>query len=271
MKTKRDNLAYWQDQEIQHLAARILDKCSLAINAEKKQVTPFIPKVMREWMENYLAKRNISFFAEGGFPGAERVRLVLAASETALKAEDAEVAIVWARPDKQDVKLEHRQVLGSLLGLGFGREVIGDICQGQKGVYTATTKEIAAYLLNNWQKIGKTSILVSYPEGDLALEPDHGEELRITVVSSRLDAMIAEGFSVSRSLAQEWISQKKVRRNDITILKNDAAVHNGDMISCRGQGRLYFKESMVTRKGRMAWKVTVFRAKRHRRDDRVCR
>ncbi|HWQ89760.1 MAG TPA: YlmH/Sll1252 family protein [Desulfitobacteriaceae bacterium] len=253
------------------LAARIVDKCDLAIHSDTVQVTPFIPKVMKEWMENFLSRYHYSFLGEGGFPGAERVRLVIAASGAELRVEDAEVVLVWIRPDKQAADPEHRQVLGALIGLGLGREVIGDICQGQKGVYVAVTKEIAPFLINNWRKIGKTSIVVSYPEEELALEPDQGEELRITVASSRLDAVIAGGFGVSRTLVQDWIAQKKVKCNDLTILKNEATVRIGDMISCRGQGRLYCKEAMATRKGRTAWKVVVFRAKRHRRDDNKCK
>jgi RNA-binding protein YlmH len=263
----REALGYWQDQEMTQLAARIMDKCDLAIRTDSAQITPFVPKAMKVWLEDFLTRRNFSFLSEGGFPGAERVRLVLAASGTELRAEDAAVVLVWARPDKQAANPEHRQVLGSLIGLGLRREVIGDIWPGQKGVYAAATKEIAPFLINNWRKIGKTSIVVGYPEGELAIEPDQGEELRITVVSSRLDAVLAEGFGVSRTLAQDWITQKKVKRNDLIVIKNEITVRIGDMISCRGQGRLYCKETMATRKGRTAWKVLVFRSKRHRRDD----
>ena len=178
-------------------------------------------------------------------------------------AYDAYVTIVWAVPINQAEKLEHRQVLGSLMGLGLKREVIGDIRYGEIGVYVATTREIASFILNHWDKVGRTSIIVKYPKGELTLQPDQGEVLRITVASSRLDAVLAEGFGISRTQVQQWISQGKVKRNDLVVLKSESEVRIGDLISCRGQGRLNLHETMPTRKERIAWKVTVFKAQRH--------
>lgn len=261
----RDVLRYWQDQEMSLLAARILDKCDLAVHMQAIQVTPFIPQAMKEWMETFLTRHNLSYLAEGGFPEAERVRLAIAPSRFKLVAEDAQVTVVWAFSVKQAERPEHRQVLGSLMSMGLKREVIGDIRHGQNGVYVAATKEIAAFLVDNWNGIGKTIIDAVYPDGELRLEPDQGEVLRITVASPRLDAVLAEGFGVSRTLAQNWISQGKVKRNDLAVLKNETEVRIGDTISCRGQGRLNFGEAKPTRKGRIAWKVTVFKAKRQRK------
>jgi Uncharacterized conserved protein, contains S4-like domain len=262
----RHVLRYWQDQEVSLLAARILDKCDLVLHTQTIQVTYFLPQTLKVWLETFLTRHNLSFLFEGGLPEAERVRLAIAPLGLKLVAEDAKVTVVWAFPVNQAERLEHRQVLGSLIALGLKREVIGDIRQGQIGVYIAATKEIAAFLINDWNKIGKTSIEVIYPDGELSLQPDQGEVLRITVASPRLDAVLAEGFGVSRTLVQNWISQGKVKRNDLIVLKNETEVHVGDIISCRGQGRLFLSETKPTRKGRIAWKVTVFRAKRHRKD-----
>lgn len=262
----RDMLRYWQDQEISLLAARILDKCDLALHTKTIQLTPYIPQVLKEWFKTFLTKRNLSLLFEGGFPEAERVRLAIAPPGFKLITEDAKVKVVWALPVNKAERLEHRQVLGSLISFGLKREVIGDIRHGQIGVYIAVTKEIAAFLINNWSKIGKTCINVIYPGGELSLQPDQGEVLRITVASSRLDAVLAEGFGVSRTLVQNWISQGKVKRNDLIVLKNETEVRVGDTISCRGQGRLSLSETKPTSKGRIAWKVTVFRAKRQRKD-----
>ena len=262
----RDVLRYWQDHEVFLLASRILDKCDLALHTQTIQVTPFIPQALKVWLETFLTRHNLSFFVEGGFPEAERVRLAIAPFGFKLVAEDAKVTVVWAFPVNQVERLEHRKVLGSLINLGLKREVIGDIRQGKIGVYVAATKEIAAFLINDWNKTGKTSIEVIYPVEELSLQPDQGEVLRITVASPRIDAVLAEGFGVSRTLAQNWIDQGKIKRNDLIVLKNDTGVRVGDMISCRGQGRLSLGETKPTRKGRIAWNVTVFRAKRHRKD-----
>ena len=259
----RDALGYWHDQEMSLIAARILDRCDIALHSNTIQVTSFMPQAMKVWMKNFLDKHKLSYLFEGGFFEAERVRLALATSGVNLVAEDANVGVVWAVPVNQTVNLEHRQVLGSLLGLGLKREVIGDIRHGQIGVYVATTSEIATFIIKHWEKVGKMNINVKYPDRELTLIPDQGEVLRITVVSSRLDAVIAEGFDVSRTQVQQWISQGKVKRNDLVVLKSETEVRIGDIISCRGQGRLYLRETMPTRKGRIAWKVMVFKAQRY--------
>jgi RNA-binding protein YlmH len=266
----RDVLRCWQDREMSLLAAHILDKCDLAVYTQTIQVTPFIPQVMKEWTQSFLTRHNLSYFAEGGFPEAERVRLAIAPSGFKLTAEDALVTVVWAFSANQAERLEHRQVLGSLMSMGLKREVIGDIRHGQIGVYVAATREIAVFLINNWNRIGKSFIAALCPDGELRLQPDQGEVLRITVASPRLDAVLAGGFRVSRSLARNWIGQGKVKRNDLPVLKNETEVRTGDTISCRGQGRLSLGEAKPTRKGRITWIVTAFKAKRQKRDDYIC-
>lgn len=259
----RSVLKFWDEKEARLEAAHLLDQMNMVLNEETQQVTPFLSFAMREWTEAVLRKVHLEYLAEGGFPEAERVRILIGSKGEILASKDAEISIFWVRPKDPRVQLEHRQILGSLMGLGFRRDVFGDIQAGKTGYYIAATLEITSFLLNYWTKAGREKIEVMLVNDEPDLLPDQGEERRITVNSSRLDAVIANAFGVSRSMAREWITQGKVRRGGLVVSKADAEAQPEDMISCRGYGRIKLLESSLTRKERIAWQIVLFRSQRH--------
>lgn len=259
----RSVLKFWDEKEARLEAAHLLDQLNLVLNKELKQVTPFLSLAMREWFEAILRKEQIEYRAEGGFPEAERVRIVMGARGERLDSTDADMALLWVIPADARVQLRHPQILGSLLGLGIRREVFGDIQPGLKGFYIAVAAEFADFVLNNWTQAGRESVQVSLLGGEPSLLPELGEERRITVSSSRIDAVIANAFGVSRTVAQEWIAQGKVRRGGLAVSKFGVEVQPDDIISCRGQGRIKLASSSQTRKERIAWQILLFRSQRH--------
>ena len=259
----RSGLGYWAEKEMRLEAAHLLDQVDAVLMKESKQVTPFLSFALREWIEALLRKEHLSFMVEGGFPEAERVRMLLGPWGETLEAKDAEISLLWVRPTNPRVQLEHRQILGSLMGLGFKRDVLGDIQVGHSGQYIAITADIAPFLLDHWTQAGRDKITVSLYTEKPDVSADLGEERRVTVNSSRIDTLIANAFMVSRSKAQEWIAQGKVRRDGLVVTKSEAEVQPGDMISCRGQGRIKLLDSSQTRKERTAWQIVLFRSQRH--------
>lgn len=259
----RSGLGFWVEKEMRLEAAHLLDQVDAVLKKESKQVTPFLSFALREWAEAVLRKEHLSFMAEGGFPEAERVRMLLGPWGETLDAKDAEISLLWVRPTNPRAQLEHRQILGSLMGLGFRRDVLGDIQVGQNGQYIATTAEIAPFLLDHWTQAGRDIITVSLYTEKPDVSADLGEERRVTVNSSRIDTLIANAFMVSRSNAQEWITHGKVRKDGLVVIKAEAEVQPGDMISCRGQGRIKLLDCSQTRKERTAWQIVLFRSQRH--------
>lgn len=260
----RAALGFWGEKEARLEAAHLLDLIDMVLEKRIRLVTPFLNIALREWMESILYKeQRVVYLAEGGFPEAERQRIILAPVGEQLFPDDAEIAVLGVRPKNLRAQLEHRQILGSLIGLGFKREVFGDIQAGQNGYYVATTAEVRSYLIDHWLQAGSEKIEVSLNQDKLDLLVERGEERRITVNSSRLDTIVANAFQVSRSSAQEWIIQGRVRRNGLMFSKTDAEVQPGEIISCRGQGRLKLIECSSTRKGKLAWQIALFKAQRH--------
>ena len=66
--------------------------------------------------------------------------------------------------------------------------------------------------------------------------------IRDTVSTPRLDAVLAAGFSLSRSKAAAHISAGRVAVNHRDCLKGDRTVEEGDVLTCRGLGKCVVKE-----------------------------
>lgn len=259
----RSILSFWSDKEMKIEAAHLLDLCETAFNASTAVGTPFLSQALANWLEGILRRENLEYRIEGGFPEPERARFLISPEERDLEKARTEVVVLTAQAIDPHGALEHRQILGSLMGLGLKRELLGDIRPTQQGICVAVSEEIADYLVREWNKAGRERIRVQRVEGELELVPDTGEERRITVASSRLDAVASSSFNMSRTVFQELITQGKVKRNDLVVIKIDTEVKPGDIISCRGYGRIRLLDFSETRKGRIAWKVVLYKLQKH--------
>lgn len=88
-------------------------------------------------------------------------------------------------------KLLHRDFLGSLMGLGIKRSVLGDIVVKNNTGYIFCLDSIADYVVQNLDKVRHTCVkcrvVQNLPAGAVA-EP---EEKEIIVASLRLDVLAA--------------------------------------------------------------------------------
>lgn len=264
MKYRMDRsvLTFWSDKEIKIEAAHLLDLCETAFDAFTAVGTPFLSQALSNWFEGILRRENLVYRIEGGFPEPERARFLIALEARVLDKTQTEVVVLSVQAIDPHGVLEHRHILGSLMGLGLKRDLIGDIRPAHQGMAVAVSQEIADFLVREWNKAGRERIQVQRVEGDLELVPDTGEERRITVASSRLDAVASSSFTMSRTVFQELIAHGKVKRNDLVVTKSDTEVKPGDIISCRGYGRIRLLDASETRKGRIAWKVVLYKPQR---------
>ena len=255
----RNVISYWPDKDRRMEAAHLVDLCENALESSEVVVTPFLIPGQSTWLKDVLRSLPIAYLAWGGFEDAERVRYVLSAHAEQIQKEQALITILQAVPVDKSVKLEHRSILGSLMGLGLEREVIGDIRQSARGSIVAVTDQITDYILQNWKSAGSTNIDVEVCEEAVAILPVSGEEKRIISASFRLDAVMAGGFGISRSMAQEKVRIGDVQLNGIVSNKPDLEVEAGDTISCRGKGKFkILDQNGQTRKGKNALKIFLY-------------
>lgn len=188
----------------------------------------------------------------GGYEGAERAQLHFLPDWLEAPEEDAIRALrcTWYPGDK----LTHRDLLGSLMGLGIVRETVGDILVDDHTADVLVADTVADFLSENWTSAGRTHLEVAgISLHDLHLPQRQCREVRDTVSSLRLDNVAAAGFSLSRSRAAEAVEAGKVQVNWTDCTRGDKTLSEGDVITLRGMGKIELLEvGKLTKKGRIS-------------------
>ena len=239
------------------LLARVMDKLELAQNRGVPAHTPFLSPGERGAVEDLLrlCGPGRSLFW-GGYPDAERTACVFLPDwqepeDVTGDPEGPVAAVEGVFPQNAD--LGHRDVLGALMGLGHTREKLGDILFPEKGrCQVAVLRQTLPILLSQWESAGRWKVSVrEIPVGELRPAQAAVRTIRDTVATPRLDAVLAAGFSLSRSKAAGYVSAGKVAVNHRECLKGDHQVEEGDVLTCRGLGKCVVKEVPgQSRKGR---------------------
>ena len=153
----------------------------------------------------------------------------------------------------------HRDILGALMGLGIGRETLGDIAMLKEGALLFAHEDVAGYVQANLESCGRVKVRVS-PCGEEVSPPGpEGTLVYRTVPSQRLDAVLAAAYGLSRQKAQEMIRAGLVKADHAVETRADAHLEAGSLVSVRGLGRFRLQEvAGLTRKGRVGLSLFVY-------------
>lgn len=241
--------------------ARIYDKISAGQRKNIPASTCFLSgreQVMAELLIRRAGMEECHFF--GGFEGAERKVLCYIPDyytpDEYFLSEDSPVTAIRAHISAYD-SLTHRDFLGSLMGQGIKREVLGDLLVKKGTCDILVLREMQKYLLDNLFSVGRAKVTVS----PISLHELEAPEQKVkvindTVASLRLDSIVSSGFQLGRSKASAYITGGKTEVNHVLALKPDKMIEEGDRISVRGLGKISLKEVRGnTKKGRVA--ITV--------------
>ena len=193
---------------------------------------------------------------DGGWEGAEREQVCFHPSWA-----EAEFTAVWLeiRWAAKFAQVEHRDLLGSLMGLGMDRSFFGDLIALDDRAYLLALPEVASRLPMEWDKAGNTPIRVTLLEEAPSIEPPKGDMLRDTVASLRLDCILASGMKTSRSRAAEIIRSGAVAVDHMPEERTDRLLEIGALLSIRGFGRVRVTDvGSPTRKDRLPVQLEIF-------------
>lgn len=172
----------------------------------------------------------------GGYEGAERRQLHFL-PDWAFGPEEDAVAALRCRFYEAGT-LNHRDFLGSLMGLGLTREKIGDILVGENSADVLVSRTAEPFLLEQWESAGRAHLQVApLPLADVTAPAQAQREVRDTVSSLRLDSVLSSGFSISRQKAADAVTAGRVEVNWLACAKPDRAVAEGDVLTVRGLGK----------------------------------
>lgn len=225
--------------------AKVMDKIRLNQKTNKITNTNMLDPVELAKVESLL--KNIEHITFGGYDLAER-KVVFIGSENVNF--DEYITLISIDSKKE---LTHRSVLGSILGLGIKREMIGDIVINENKCDVVVLKEISNFIVQNLNKVGREKVEVSTKAiSEILTVKDTSKNMMITVASPRIDAVISACFGFSREMSAESIKREKVFLNHIEVKSTSKQIKEGDIISVRGYGRVKILEfTGETRKNRI--------------------
>ena len=243
-------------QENEQLLVRLREAVQIVARTGLTRYTCFLDPALAQRAQALAREGRVQADFWGGYAGAERV---------VVRFTDGEADGAWpvvclhaARNPRFASPVTHRDVLGAAMGLGLRRERIGDILVSDTDIFLFTLEENAPYIEANLESAGRERLRFGRAQGEVRLPEPKGREIRDTVASLRLDAVLGAAFSLSRAQAQEAIRAGKVRLNHVEELRTDVQVEEGAMLSLRGAGRARLTQvGSLTRKGRMC--VVIFR------------
>ena len=197
----------------------------------------------------------------GGYDNAERCVACFGDREYFADKSDYPIKCILIKPVNQKFadNLSHRDFLGSLMGLGIRREVLGDIIISENKGYLFCLETIADYIIENLTQVRHTTVECELTENiptDILPQP---ENLEIIVSSERLDVIVSAIYKMSRSQVLPIFHTEKVFVNGIVKTSPSATLNVGDKVSVRGFGRFIYNGVLRhTKKDRLVISVDIF-------------
>jgi len=239
------------------LFAKVLDKYTAAQKKHQRTHSDFLDPVRCASFMQTLERLHAGVFitAYGGYENAERKMIAFDTHDVGYDSFPI-VPLAVTYNERFSKAPTHRDYLGAVLGLGLDRGKIGDIRLADKGAVMYVSEEVAHFIAENLDQVGRVSVKVNAHQELGGLEST-GVTKRITVPSMRLDAVLGSAFNLSRGKAATLIESEKVFVN----WKPAKKTHNvaiGDAITVRGMGRITVdSQGGNTKKDRIVLEVTV--------------
>lgn len=247
----------------QHLVLRrVIDKLERVVENYSIEYTDFLDPYQRKLCHSFINRfREISSFEEGGLANSERKSILM--YPIYMNKNDIEIPIKALRIDGsfKFKELSHRDYLGALMNLGIKREKIGDILIHKNYGNIIILKEITDYIKYNLKMINKESVLVTEVDiSELAEIEEEYVEKNITLSSFRLDVFVSAICNLSREKSLSLIKSGYVKVNWQTIDIASKEIHESDMISIRGFGRIKVTQYLgKTKKDRNKFIVRIIK------------
>lgn len=242
------------------LQARVRDAAALCLRRGRPCFVGFLAEEERGVAEQIAAREpSVDFTFFGGYEEAVRGMLAVFPSDFPREAVSFPLTALGFSYRKE-ASLCHRDFLGTLLGCGIERDAVGDILCGQGLTVAFVSRELVPYLKEQISRVGREGVtLLPAYDGELP-EQREAEELRFTVASPRLDAVVAALAKLSRAKAAETIGAGLVQLCHVVCTAPAREIKIGDTLSVRGVGR-FTVESFggETKKGRNIITVKKYR------------
>ncbi len=196
----------------------------------------------------------------GGMEDCERVVLRIGSEDSLGYDMPYPIALVKIAPKNAKFadELGHRDFLGSILSLGLERDSIGDIFVEDNIGYVFCLDTVAAYLVENLERVRHTAVNCKILDEVPALKSTEPEEKTVQAASYRIDLVLAKVYNLSRGNASELFPEKKIFVDGRLCEDPGRELKPGELVSVRGFGRFRIREELgLSRKGKHNLAVEV--------------
>ena len=206
---------------------------------------PFLDETYGAILEEMCKYQKEPFEKYGKIINADRNRYIL--SQYDVSDDDFKIVVYKIKYNKKYYEINHRNVLGSLMGLGIKRESLGDIVINNGDVYIACTEEISKFIESEFKFVGKAPIELEECNGKIENVIRYDDK-NYFISSLRIDCVISAIYGISRSEAQELIIEGLVQVNHIINMNVSHVLKIDDIVSVRHKGK--FKVTALNGKTR---------------------
>lgn len=257
-KTKvLDHLAV--DAESRLSLARFLDQLELCQRRSIPTHSHFLSDGEQKLARQAIAAAGgVNHHFSGGYEGASR-QVCLFLPDWCEDTTDDPLAAVEV-PLPRDGKLTHRDFLGSLMGLGITRDLLGDILVGEAACQVVCLRSALPILLTQWCEVGRYTVSPKEISLDaLTAVESTVQRFQETFQSLRFDAVASSAFRIPRAKAATLISGGRLLLNHLPCSKPDRILEEGDSLTGKGLGKCRLvKVNGLSRKGRIIVEMERF-------------
>lgn len=234
--------------------ARLLDQLELCRRRDIPTHSHFLSDGEQKLAAQAIAAAGEVHWAfTGGFDGASRQICCFLPPWMEEPEVDALAAVETKLPREGAGKLSHRDFLGSLMGLGITRDLVGDILVGEDAAQVICLASALPILVNQWSEVGRYAVSpVEIPLSQLSPAEENIQRVTETFQSLRFDAVAASAFRIPRAKASSLISGGRLLLNHLPCTKPDRILEEGDSLTGKGLGKCRLaKVNGLSRKGRI--------------------
>ena len=199
--------------------------------------TNFLTPAERYQLESWAKRGGCEVIFSGGQEGCERTAAFFLPEWMDTESFDVSEYIRAIRVTAYFGTPGHRDYMGAVLGMGVGREWIGDIRVDGDEAYIFCLPGVERHLVTI-DKVGRCGVKAVAVELSEVPEPVRQvKNVSFSVMSMRLDAVVGGMFDLSRTEAAKQIAYGNVSVNYSVSEKPVLAVKPGDVVSLRGAGK----------------------------------